>query len=542
MFTNYRHKKYSLLRACTLMTALVLGALTGCKAKPDADNVLLITLDTQRADFISAYFSENARTPFIDSLAEEGTLFENCYALIPITLPSHASLFFSQPPHELKNYNNGQIIHPKRKRPPLTTFLKKRGYATAAFISLGVMQAKFGLNEAFDTYSDQFPLTRWYLTAEEVNEQVFPWLEENAKTPFFAWVHYSDPHDPYSPPTMPNDFRVYLNDDLLYEACLRKYEVHELNMRLKPGVNKLFFEVDNSFIPNPDHFRAKMDQMEFSTPPGSGDLDIDLTRGWFVRRDNNVFFFKDQSFIDIINHQGPRDWTLTFRGSPVLNTEAVRSLYQAEVEYMDAQFGRLLAKLKDLGLTEKTKIILIGDHGEGLGDHTNINDEPHFGHIQFLNNIYLKVPFIIYDPDRPKSSRRTDYVTPLDVTPTILAMLGIRGYPSFFGKNLLDRKPDMSRSVFQETYKPEADYNKFAVLSPPWHLIFTPETRAYELYNMETDPEEKNNLFDASSLPAGVAKLKKDLDNRARDIIQSMQEIHIDEKTKEMLRSLGYIK
>ena len=78
-------------------------------------NVILITLDTQRADYISAYNSSKASTPHIDYFAENGILFRNCYSPIPITAPAHAVNFYSLPPHELKAYNNGQTFHSTRR-------------------------------------------------------------------------------------------------------------------------------------------------------------------------------------------------------------------------------------------------------------------------------------------------------------------------------------------------------------------------------------------------------------------------------------------
>ena len=118
-----RKKKTSLLLILSSITLIFL--LLGCQKKGQDDNVILITLDTQRADFISSYRSDNALTPNIDDLARRGILYENCYSLIPITLPSHASIFFSEPPYVLKNYNNGQVLGKRRKKPSFVniTFL-----------------------------------------------------------------------------------------------------------------------------------------------------------------------------------------------------------------------------------------------------------------------------------------------------------------------------------------------------------------------------------------------------------------------------------
>lgn len=525
------------------LSCIMILAVAGCRTKISEDNFIFITLDTQRADHISAYENGFASTPNIDSIAEKGTLFENCYSLIPITLPSHASMFYSNPPHEIRVYNNGQIISPKRRRPSFVSFFRKNGFFTAAFISLGVLTKKFGLNEGFDFYDDEFPEERWYLSAEEVNQKVLPWLEKSRDKKFFLWIHYSDPHDPYSPPHTPNDTKVYLNDKLILDTCLRKYEYHSFNLPLKKGKNRLRFEIDNRFIPNEDHFRGRMDRLDFSPDSKPGDLDIDLARGWLILRDRNVFFFKTNSFIDINNHKGPRDIKLTFRGNPVLTKEGVRTLYTDEVEYMDQQIGRLLKKLNKLGLAQKTKILVIGDHGEGLGEYKNFVGDPHFGHIHFLKKFYMKIPLIIYDPHKPVKARRIKTpANPMDVAPTILKMMGLKSYESFRGRDLLHGRRRMDTSIFMETYRPEAVMDRFAVLRLPWQLIFVPEKRSYELYNLDSDPDETHNLFAEKSPNKKVKSLKENLDAFARDVLKNKGEIKIDKKTEEMLRSLGYIK
>ena len=168
---------------------LLLGGFSACRTQAKPEHVILITLDTQRADHLSAYDPARATTPHIDLLAREGTLFRNAYSLIPITLPSHASIFFSEAPHRLHNYNNGQKIGAKRARPSFVNQFRKNGYATAAFVSLGVLQRPFGLDQGFEHYADEFPPERWYLSAGEVNDKVKSWLEESKGRPFFLWIH-----------------------------------------------------------------------------------------------------------------------------------------------------------------------------------------------------------------------------------------------------------------------------------------------------------------------------------------------------------------
>lgn len=514
--------------------------LTGCGRKKSQDNFILITLDTQRQDHISAYNPKNASTPHIDGLAEEGYLFENCYSLIPITLPSHASVFFSQPPHMMKNYNNGQVIHTKRKRPSLVNAFKKNGFATAAFVSLGVLKSDFNLNEGFDTYVDAFPPGRWYLTAEEVNDQAVPWLKANSGGKFFLWLHYSDPHDPYSPPDLPPDCTIYMNDKVVKKIALGHYEKHDVTVDVKKGHNEFTFHVENPFDPGP--FKARLDVLDFNlTPDDHEDLYINLFWGWFIRQEPRVYFMKEHGIITIDNSGEARQMTLTFRGKLNLPVEGVRTRYIQEVEYMDRQVGRFLDTLKELNLMEKTHICVVGDHGEGLGEYINPLGDPHIGHIHYLENVYMKVPLIIYNPHKKKKERLSHPVTLVDLAPTIFGIMGFKKFSHFQGKDVFDIR-SKERKIFQETYAPEALQNRFAVLQHPHHLIFCPAEKRYTLYNLEKDPEEKQDIFSRPSLSREVLRLKDLLDEFTRESLQGKEEVSIDEKTKDMLRSLGYIK
>ncbi|MBE0461664.1 MAG: sulfatase [Candidatus Aminicenantes bacterium] len=523
--------------------AFILIFSQSCKKTNKNNNFILITLDTQRADFISCYQSDNALTPNIDFLAKNGVLYENCFTLIPITLPSHASILFSEPPHLLKNYNNGQIIRKRKKRPSITTIFKKNGFTTAAFISLGVLNAEFGLDEGFDLYKDDFPPNRWYLDSGEVNQNVFPWLEENKGNKFFLWIHYSDPHDPYYPPDQPPDLKIFLNDQLIDEYCLGKYETNEIRLKLKNGKNQLRFEVKNGFVENPDYFHARLDKLDFSMLEEEKDIDIRLSHGWFIRRKQNVFFFKNNSIIDIYNKSNPCEIAITFRGKLLLPQEGIKELYRKEVEYMDKEIGKLLNKLKHLGLFKKSHILVVGDHGEGLGEYLNNYGDPHIGHIHLLYNIYMKVPLIIYNPNlRLKNIRLKEPVTLLDIAPTIMQIMGFKKLQHFQGRDLFTPKKDKNFIVFQETYEPEAAKNKFAGLLFPWHLIFTPSEKKFELYNLYTDPEEKKDIFGINPLTKESRYLFQHVESLSKEILSKKKDIALDKKSLEMLKSLGYIK
>jgi arylsulfatase A-like enzyme/Tfp pilus assembly protein PilF len=168
-------------------------------------NVLVITLDTTRADHIGAYGCKSAQTPNIDRLAREGTIFRNCYSQIPMTLPSHCTLFTGRYPmaHNVRNnakyfLNNGEFT--------LAEALQAQKYRTYAVIAAFVLQSKFGLSQGFDFYDDSLNPHeiahnfKSEIPAQKVYEKFSGWLDKNSSQKFFAWVHFYDAHDPYNPP------------------------------------------------------------------------------------------------------------------------------------------------------------------------------------------------------------------------------------------------------------------------------------------------------------------------------------------------------
>jgi len=543
-------RKNKIIRIFYFSTSFILFCLLsfsspGCQSqdKEKKENYILVTLDTQRADYLSCYNPDNAQTPYLDSLAEKGILYENCYCLIPITLPSHGSIFFSQSPNQLKSYNNGHRIQRIRNRPSFVNIFRKKRYSTAAFVSLGVLQSKFGLDEGFNLYDDEFPDGDWYLTAGDVNQKVFPWLEKNRHKRFFLWVHYSDPHEPYYPQDSPPDLKIILNDRVVREYDLNK-TTKKVDLKLKKGKNNLKFELINNFIKNPSLLRAKLDMLTIKDLEVQG-IDIEFKQGWIFREEDNSVFLDPEAYVDITNLSKPKTLEFYLRGNIILPFDVMKENYRKDVEYMDRNFGEFLKKLENLGLMGNTHILVAGDHGEGLGDYRNYNGEPHFGHIFFLYDVYMKVPFILYNPFSDKRGMRIkEPVSLLDIAPTIMDTMGFKRLSHFQGRNLndlgLDEKED--HFIFQETYKPQAIRNKFAVLHYPLHLIFTPDAAKYELYDLGNDAEKRNDLYEEKAKMDRVVKMKEILDNTVRQIMRDKIEVQIDKDTERMLKTLGYIK
>jgi choline-sulfatase len=173
---------------------------------PDASafNILLITLDTTRADHLGCYGYRLAKTPYLDGLAREGIRFARVYCPAPVTLPSHLSILSGLYPVAHGVRNNGHHLPSGIKT--LTEILKGRGYATAAFVSSFSVDSRFGIDRGFDVYDDTFQAQASLKSAnaerraEETFNRFSRWLEDNSGKRFFAWVHYYDPHLPYEPP------------------------------------------------------------------------------------------------------------------------------------------------------------------------------------------------------------------------------------------------------------------------------------------------------------------------------------------------------
>ncbi len=175
-------------------------------ADPASWNVVLVTIDTLRADHVGAYGQGRAATPALDALAGEGTRFAHCVAQAPLTLPSHASLLSATQPlfHRLRD--NGAFQAPPQLE-LVSEVLRGRGFATAAFIGGYVLHGKWGLNQGFDLYADRFdPGAGGSLDllakkpAGEVLAEARGWLAAISNRRFFAWIHLYDPHFPYVPP------------------------------------------------------------------------------------------------------------------------------------------------------------------------------------------------------------------------------------------------------------------------------------------------------------------------------------------------------
>jgi arylsulfatase A-like enzyme/Tfp pilus assembly protein PilF len=209
-----------------------------------SSNVVLITIDTLRADHVGCYGDRSAETPNIDALARAGARFTHAYTPVPITLPAHASLLTGTFPMA-----TGMHDFTTNKLPASAVTLAKvlhdDGYTTAAFIGSAVLDSRFGLNQGFDTDYDYFDFRelrgsnfdQMERRGDVVVDEVLRWLKLDPRQPFFLWVHLYDPHHPYTPPepyasrfrTSPYDGEIAFADAQVGRlfAYLRERRIYE---------------------------------------------------------------------------------------------------------------------------------------------------------------------------------------------------------------------------------------------------------------------------------------------------------------------------
>jgi arylsulfatase A-like enzyme len=201
-------KSGAMTGVCALAMAVACSS-GGRTTKPTARNLLLITVDTLRADHVGAYGYVKARTPVLDALAAGGVVFDRAYAASPVTLPSHATLLTGRYPPGHGSRDNGLRV--SQGAPTLGTELRTRGFSTAAFVAAFPLDHQFGLNRGFEVYGDHLPrgpdgrITN-ERPASQVVDEAIAWLRTKdqgpgTRDPFFLWVHLFEPHAPYGDPS-----------------------------------------------------------------------------------------------------------------------------------------------------------------------------------------------------------------------------------------------------------------------------------------------------------------------------------------------------
>jgi len=421
-----------------LATALIaLLAAISCRAtvgrRVAHPNILLITIDTLRADHVGSYGYRAAVTPALDALAGRGLRFDRAMTVAPLTLPAHASLMTGTFPgfHGIRD-NGGAALADNQTT--LADVLRARGYRTGGFVAAFVLDHRWGINKGFERYSDRFERPTDVLDAGldavqraggEVVDETMAWLNQDANRPFFAWVHLYEPHTPYDAP---------------------------------------------------DRIRARF-------PP-------------------------------------------TTIGA-----------YDAEIATADEQVARLLSALSSDGRLEQTIVVVLGDHGESLGEHQELE------HGFFVYDTTVRIPLIVAGPGIGARAIG-DQVRIVDLMPTLLELVGLDIPPTVQGHSLvqLARGNHLELAALSETWYPRQHFGwseLTAIRDGRYTFIAAPNR---ELYDRQADPGETRNL--AAIAPGRADALERNL----RELVASTSSHGpaatpraVDAQAAERLRSLGYV-
>jgi len=524
------------IKLIIVLTLILL--LTGCK-NSKASHIFLITIDTMRADAVN-YSTGNTDTPNIASLSSGGTTFKNCYSVIPITLPSHTSMFYSQYPHDLRLYNNGQVNN--SRHPSLTQLMKKNGFRTAAVISLGVLKTDFGLDRGFDKYIENFSPSVWTKSAEEVNRDLFPLIKDMKSERSFIWAHYSDPHEPYFPPYFDGKFEIWSESTNIFSISNSLYPLVKKSIELKPGETKIKFisKIASQIDSNPGLTITGITYSDLIfEPEDTENIKVIYPGNLRLKGNKSKDYFSEdlESVFTIINNSGkPARVNLSFLYSLNEDNSSKKKLYLESVKYLDHQIGELINFLKKEKILSRSIILVVGDHGEGFGEYLD-----NYGHIHYLNKIYSHVPFILYGKGIKKGEIRSDLTSNLNIAPTILEMAGIKKPEFMQGSSVMSSKGD--RKLILETFSPEAYFDAFSVIEYPNQIIFYPgrsENRT-EYIDLENDPSgtiTNNKNISANSR----SKLLKSILSISRSITATKGKIGKRKRIhQDILKSLGYL-
>jgi arylsulfatase A-like enzyme len=464
-------------------------------ARNNRPNVLLIVLDTVRADHTSVYGYSRRTTPNLEAFAQEGVLFRNAISASDITLSSHASIYTGLYPSWHRAY-----LVPVGDPPPLDSSfrtmaetLSDSGYSTMAILAnCAYLRPIFHLNQGFQLYDvrtvvngstagggfylrdllrrglDRFMLTaeldREYRRADDITDdglRVFGAMQSRA-APFFLNLNYMDAHDPYIPPAPYRDLFPGRN------PSFRASRVHQLHREL-------------ALLQRP------------------ASLAGDLTH--------------------------------------------IESQYDGAITYVDSQVKRLLEGLKTAGLYDNTLVIVTSDHGEALGERSAL------GHPVSVHQELVHVPLLIKYPKSTAavSGQQVDaYASGVDLLPTVLDVAGIPIPANLQGVSLRTLDPHADRMVWTASFpdnlsrlRRRTDLAQHAVYQKNWKLIGS-TTGQRELYDVGNDPKELQNLYGDNTSPAQSlnAALNDWMSHVPRMKVLARK---IDPQTRERLRSLGYV-
>jgi len=504
--------------------ALLCAALGACApeappARPASaarpPNVLIVLLDTLRADRLGCYGSQRPTSPRLDALAQRSALFEHAQSAAPLTVASLLTLVSSLYP-EVHGVQGE--LNPGRMSEHVTTLaevLAQHGYATAAFTEGGYANPQFGLGQGFQTFpsypGDRDPNVSNLLGTSRLAdnlERASAWLKTAQHKPFFLFFHTYEVHQPnFARPeylrTLRPDFDEAADHARAASVIERWNREHAADAEGCQTLLEHLYQCPLTGLPalsDPDGFAAQA--RSFGCAPDDA-----------VRNERLLALYRD--------------------------------LYDAALRYTDDQLERLWQALEELRLAEDTIVVVVSDHGEGLGEHGELE------HSNQLHEEALRVALMIRVPGDQFAPRRiSEQVRTVDLMPTLLELTGIgTDGLALQGRSLVpllrgEKEPD--RVAFSHARRVDEHQNpQFTVCDGPWRLIDEPKAGRKWLYNRAQDPRELVDV--AAQHPEVVARLSKLLERQAQQdaylrekVGSAPGELVIDEQTMKELRALGY--
>lgn len=411
-----------------LLALMAIFAMAWCLGRSRGSGtgpVILISIDTLRADRLPVYGYKTGRTPRLDEFAREAVVFDRAYAHAPQTLPSHASMFTGELPFEHKVRDNLGFTLPDKTR-TLAAFFRDAGYATGGFVSAFVLRPETGIGQGFNVYDAKFPPmaanrspAQVQRTGPETLAAATAWLNSLTSDRFFLFFHIYEPHKPYRAP---------------------------------------------------DRF---------------GDL----------------------------------------------------APYDREVAFSDEIVKGLFDTLKARGFYDRATIVVLSDHGEGLGDH--IEEE----HGLFLYEEVVRVPWLMKLPGHQSAGRRVaEPIQHIDLLPTLAALYQLPVPPGLRGRDLsvalFGRGTLPPQGIYAEALYPRYHFGWSELLSLTdgrYRYIKAPRP---ELYDLERDPDERTNILEQRMQSATALRSALDALVAGRNIDAPSA---VSDEDRQRLAALGYV-
>jgi choline-sulfatase len=490
---------------------------------PTPTNVLLLVVDTLRADHVGEQTTHMAR------LAAEGARFDAAWSHAPFTGPAHASLFTSLLPQDHGVHNNGYRLDLAHRT--LAEYLQGAGRDTVAYVSLGVLSSRFGFSQGFRRYDDEMPGV-WWRPTDEIVEAATAWLaDRDDDEPFFLFVHTNDPHEPYAPTDAAiTTVRATVDGEAVGEWPATG-ERRELTLQLDAGTTEIVLDKVAGFaVEGESELRVRgmkttLGEARFGT-------------GWSQVARGKATQGSPLPATLVLETETAGEATFAFQLDEMPGNAELRRRYASEVQTSDAAIGEILAALEASGQADDTLVILTSDHGEGLGDHG------HIGHVDQLYDSLLRVPLVVRGPGVPAGTVVTDPVQHLDVLPTVLELLGIDTLRPLRGRSLVPLFGGGSlpaTDIISATYAPEAPRDLEGVVRDGHKYIRTTRPPGEELYDLAADPREARDLSadDPARVTAARGVLRK-VAPASFSLASDVSKVH-DDEVREGLEALGYV-